>query len=250
MIASNHAATFDFEVHTNEVNVMCELSVARLLDKLIHVASQHAASLGFGQTDLMLNNHTWVLARMRIALLQSIPLGQTYRVTTWVESVNRRFTTRRFLLHDTAGTLLGHAASVWSIIDFATRQSIDILSYATIVDRVADYPTLPLPVGKISALPSDHPIDYMHRVRVSELDINAHMTSIQYVAHLIDTLPLTQFQTHRVADFEIHFLQEALYDESLSLHRLATGPDNHIIEMRSEGLLKSRCQCQFASRNE
>ncbi len=249
MTAPSHAATFAFDVHTHEVNVMSELSIARLLDKLVHVASLHATSLGFGHADLIRNNHTWVLARMRMVLLQSIALGQRYRITTWVESVNRRFTTRRFLLHDEAGTLLGHAASVWSIIDFTTRQSVDILSYTAISDCVDDRPVMPLSVGKIAALPTDHPIDYSFRVRVSELDINAHMTSIQYVAHLIDTLPLAQFQSHRVADFEIHFLQEALYDESLTLHCLPTSHDAYIIEMRGQNQTKARCQCQFTPRN-
>ena len=109
------------------------------------------------------------------------------------------------------------------------------------------YEDYPCPIerpGRISAVADENPEDY--RVRISDLDVNRHLTTTQYIAHLLDRFPLEKFDEERVDRFEVQFLNEVLYDERVLLLKQKIEKGEYALEMRNEqGVSCCKCKCVF-----
>ena len=235
-----------YPVNSNLANAQQEISVPAVLECLIDAASRHAESWGFGFHDLKANNHAWVLARMAFEMTRYPHVDETLTVETWVESINKRFSTRNFRLLDQNLNIVGYGRSTWSIIDFTSRRSADLTAYDAIGKLEEE---LPCPIeqpGRIANIGEGADKCEEYRVRVSDLDINRHMTSARYVEHLLDLFGLERFDAERIGRFEVQFLNEARYGDAVVLLRQELAPGEYALEMKSDdGGSLCKCKCIF-----
>ncbi|MGL4292704.1 MAG: acyl-[acyl-carrier-protein] thioesterase [Bacteroidales bacterium] len=243
-LKKSSAGVHHYPVYSNQVNAQKELPVSMLVQHLIDAASRDAEKWGFGFRHLISNNHAWVLARLAFEIERYPMVDDTLTIETWVEGVNKHFTSRNFRLLDQNLNVLGYGRSVWSVIDFQTRESVDLSIYEDIGKRIQD---LPCPIekpGRISPIKSEEARIY--RVEVSDLDINRHMTSSRYIDHLLDLFTLEKFDQNRIARFEVQYLSEALYNENLHLFKEKTKENEYVLEMRNDaGISMCKCKCFF-----
>lgn len=111
-----------------ECNCEKEMPVWLMTERIIDVATEHANSWGVGYARLILDNQAWVLSRVAIEMKRWPKVNETYTLSTWVEDYNRHFSERNIEVTDTDGNVIGHARTVWVVIDLTTRQSCDISS--------------------------------------------------------------------------------------------------------------------------
>lgn len=238
-----------YPVNSNQVNAQQEMPVSHIAGCLIDAASRHAEKWGFGFDDLMVTNRVWVLARLAFDMERYPKVNDTLTVETWVEGVNKHFSTRNFRMLDQNGEVIGYGRSVWSMIDFDTRASVSLIGDDNIGNDIGqliqDLPCPIAPPGRIASVKEGEREDY--RVRVSDLDVNRHMTSARYIDHLLDMFSLHQFDKHRVARFEVQYMNEALYDEEVELLKEATAEEGvYVLEMRNAtGTSLCKCKCTF-----
>lgn len=109
-----------------ECNCEKEMPVWLMTERIIDVATEHANSWGVGYARLILDNQAWVLSRVAIEMKRWPKVNETYTLSTWVEDYNRHFSERNIEVTDTDGNVIGHARTVWVVIDLTTRQSCDI----------------------------------------------------------------------------------------------------------------------------
>ncbi|MEG0994090.1 MAG: thioesterase [Bacteroidales bacterium] len=238
---TNFTGITHYPVNSNQVNAQQEMPVSMVAQCLIDAASRHAEKWEFGFRHLIQNNHAWVLARLAFEMERYPKVDDVLTVETWVEGVNKHFSSRNFRMLDQNLNVIGYGRSIWSVIDFETRESVDLAGYETIVKLAQD---LPCPIerpGRIGSVKTETGVPY--RVQVSDLDINRHMTSARYIDHLLDLFSLTQFDENRVARFEVQYLNEALYDENVLLLKEAAAQGEYILEMRNESGI-SLCKCK------
>ncbi|MEG1378069.1 MAG: thioesterase [Bacteroidales bacterium] len=243
---TNFTGITHYPVNSNQVNAQQEMPVSMVAQCLIDAASRHAEKWEFGFRHLIQNNHAWVLARLAFEMERYPKVDDVLTVETWVEGVNKHFSSRNFRMLDQNLNVIGYGRSIWSVIDFETRESVDLAGYETIVKLAQD---LPCPIerpGRIGSVKTETGVPY--RVQVSDLDINRHMTSARYIDHLLDLFSLTQFDENRVARFEVQYLNEALYDENVLLLKEAAAQGEYILEMRNEsGISLCKCKCVFVN---
>lgn len=100
-----------------ECNCEKEMSVWLMTERIIDVATEHANSWGVGYARLILDNQAWVLSRVAIEMKRWPKVNETYTLSTWVEDYNRHFSERNIEVTDTDGNVIGHARTVWVVID-------------------------------------------------------------------------------------------------------------------------------------
>ena len=208
----------DFYLTAAEVNAQEEMPLSRLVTLIIDTATGHANLLGFGYAHMMESNTSWVLSRLSIDIIRMPGVNQSYRLLTWVESVNRIYSERLFELKDTeTGETVAWAHTVWMAIDMDSRRPTDLTCHKALVDVINDRPFGGVKGGKLQPV-HDGAEGYDYRFKVSDIDVNRHVTTRRYIDLITDLWPLEKYMADRVTRFEIAFKHEARYDqESLTL---------------------------------
>ena len=213
-----------------------------IAEALINAASYHALSLGVGFPDLIKNNHIWVLARMAFEMKRYPKAKEDLVIETWVEGYNKHFTSRNMRMLTSEGEELGFCRTIWSILDFDTREPQDLTNYIGIANCAFESPC---PIEKPGRIPSANDDDpEIFKVKYSDLDVNRHMTSSKYIEHMLDCFDLETFDNKIVGRFEIQYINEALYNEEIKIYKQKIKEDEFIIEMRNNND-NALCKCRI-----
>lgn len=208
----------EFYLTAAEVNAQEEMPLSRLVTLIIDTATAHANSLGFGYAHMMETNTSWVLSRLSIDLRRMPGVNRKYMLVTWVDNVNRLYSDRMFELQDgQTGEVIGWAHTTWMAIDMDSRRPTDLSRHQALVDIVTerefggDKGGKLLPVGAEAS-------GYTYIFKVSDIDVNRHVTTRRYIDLITDLWPLDKYAESRVSRFEIAFKHEARYaEESVTL---------------------------------
>ena len=245
-----------------ETNPEQELSLTLLTAKIIDIATAHANSLGIGNPVMAHLHAGWVLSRLTIEMMEYPHVNDTYTLTTWIESWNRHFSERAFML-TCNGRVMGYARSIWMVMDIEARRNVG-LSHLTlppemiserpcpIARQMRHYPIVPLstpmiPAGAIEATAPATPYTFKY----CDLDSYRHVNTVRYVTMLLNQFTLADFDATLVDRLELSFLHETRYGMSVLLLRADTpatadAPDTYLSSFSliradtSEGLLFAR----------
>ena len=235
MNAPDKIGTYRFVAEPFHVDFTGRLTLGVLGNHLLNCAGFHATDRGFGMATLHEENYTWVLSRLAIELDVMPRQYEEFTVQTWVENVYRLFTDRNFAILDKAGRPLGYARSVWAMINMNTRRPADLLAMHG--GNIAGYicPGLPCPIDKPSRIKVAAPEpEATLTAKYSDIDINGHVNSIRYIEHILDLFPLGQYRQKRIRRFEMAYVAESYFGDTLSLYHDSEG-DVHQVEIRKAG---------------
>lgn len=204
----------EFYLTAAEVNAQEEMPLSRLVTLIIDTATAHANSLGFGYAHMMETNTSWVLSRLSVDLDRMPGVNRSYRLVTWVDCVNRLFSDRLFQLQDVeTGETLGWAHTTWMAIDMTTRRPTDLTVHKSLVDVINTVREFGgEKSGKLLPL-HDGATGYNYIFKVSDIDVNRHVTTRRYIDLITDLWSLDMYNECRVSRFEIAFKHEARYAE-------------------------------------
>ncbi|MGM9759047.1 MAG: acyl-[acyl-carrier-protein] thioesterase [Parabacteroides sp.] len=212
---------YSFDVVSYQLDFQGRVPLPLLGNYLLHAASAHAADRGFGYQEMTEKRTAWVLSRMAIEVNHYPASSGEVTVYTWVDEVNRLFTSRCFEMQRD-GKPFGYARSIWAAIDLESRRPTP-LDEAGLAPYLSDRPCPITKPGKIMPVEAkSEPLPYL--VKYSDLDINGHLNSIKYIEHLLDLFDIELFRTRRVSRFEIAYQSEGRYGMLLDLHLLETAP--------------------------
>jgi len=205
-----------------------------LINRLIEVATLHANQIGIGYAFLTLEHQTWVLSRVAVEMKRYPGVNEHYSISTWISSISRLFSERDFEISGDEGEVIGHARTVWAVIDTRTRQVGDISRISWVKELI---PARECPVEKPSRL---HPVrmpdsgtevpegfrEAKYRFQYTDIDFNRHVNSSRYIELLLNQWSLDFHDANRLTRFEIAYIHEARYDmeATLLLQTEATAP--------------------------
>lgn len=201
----------EFYLTAAEVNAQEEMPLSRLVTLIIDTATGHANSLGFGYAHMMENNTSWVLSRLSIDIMRMPWVNRSYRLITWVDSVTRIYSERLFELQDSmTGETLAWAHTTWMAIDMDSRRPTDLTVHQAIIDVINKRDFGGTKGGKLQPLGTDA-TGYSYTFKVSDIDVNRHVTTRRYIDLITDLWPLEMYNEQRISRFEIAFKHEARY---------------------------------------
>ena len=234
-MTDSKVGTYQFVAEPFHCDFSGKLTMSVLGNHLLNCAGFHAADRGFGIATLNESHYTWVLSRLAIELEDTPRQYEDFTIQTWVEKVYRLFTDRNFAILDKEGKAIGYARSVWAMISLETRKPADLLTLhgGSITDYVCDKEC---PIDKprrIKVAETTLPTTY--QTKYSDIDINGHVNSIKYIEHILDLFPLETFKEKRIKRFEMAYVAESYYGDTLSFFRQEVGEDEYDIEVKKNG---------------
>jgi len=201
-----------YQVRSYEVDCHHRLSVLSIFNFMQEAASRHAEELGVSIQQLLSENYTWLLSRLKIKIA-SFPVWQDQiRISTWPSGAQRLFALRDFEIRDKDNQAVASAVSAWLVLDVQKRRPVRIGPFVERLKPLEGGHILPGTLDKLQALKyRTHEKKLV--VRYRDLDINQHANNVSFVEWLIESVPVRVLNTSTLAELEINFLAEAFYED-------------------------------------
>ena len=71
-----------------------------------------------------------------------------------------------------------------------------------------------------------------YQTKYSDIDINGHVNSIKYIEHILDLFPMETFKRKSVHRFEMAYVAESYYGDTLSFYLEEKGDNEYDIEVK------------------
>lgn len=126
LTAKDLRLTHKYMLTAAECDARGTISPALMTERIIEVATQHANLLGIGYADLSQHGIGWVLSRMALCMQRWPRFNRSFALHTWIEDVNRLYSTRCMRITGEDGDTIGEARTIWAAINTADRTPADI----------------------------------------------------------------------------------------------------------------------------
>lgn len=225
--------TYTFVAEPFHVDFTGKLFMGVLGNHLLNSAGFHATERGFGIAEMNESNYTWVLSRLAVEMMDMPSEYEIFSVDTWIENVYRLFTDRNFTIYGKDGKVYGYARSVWAMINLDTRKPADLLALhgQELVDYIETDKICPIEKPGRIKVTQQMPLRTIE-VYYNDIDINGHVNSIKYIEHILDLFPKQWFAEKKVARFEMAYVAESYYGDTLSFFRDEVDEGIYDIEVR------------------
>lgn len=235
-MSTNKIGAYSLVAEPFHVDFTGRLTLGVLGNHLLNCAGFHANERGFGMARLNEDNYTWVLSRLAIELDDMPRQYEEFTVKTWVENVYRLFTDRNFALLNKDGRTIGYARSVWAMINMNTRRPADLLTVngGRIMEYICHDEECPIEKPSRIKIESTEPIATL-TAHYSDIDINGHFNSVRYIEHILDLFPLDLYRQKHIRRFEMAYVAESYYGDTLSFFCDDEGNDSYQVEIRKNG---------------
>jgi medium-chain acyl-[acyl-carrier-protein] hydrolase len=240
---------YKFMAEPFHVDCNGELPMNVLSNCMLNAADFHSDARGFGITFLRENKCTWVLSRLAVEMNRMPYQYESFEIETWCEKIYRFFTDRNYNVYDGQGEIIGHARSVWAMIDIDTRKPLDLLSVQS--GRLVDYvdPDLECPMEKPSHIKlHEGKLVKEYTSQYSDIDINGHVNSVKYMQHILDIFPMEKYKAQRIKRFEIAYVSECYYGNTLSFYKEEPEENISDIEVKCNDTVACRSRVVFENK--
>ena len=228
----NKIGTYKFVAEPFHVDFTGRLTMGVLGNHLLNCAGFHASERGFGIAEINENHYTWVLSRLAIELEDMPRHYEDFSIHSWIENVYRLFTDRNFELVNKDGKTIGYARSVWAMISMETRKPADLFTlHGESLNHYASDRECPIAKpGRIRVAQQEPVAEYL--TKYSDIDINGHVNSIKYIEHILDLFPMDTFKEKSIRRFEMAYVAESYYGDTLSFYLEQKTENEYDIEVK------------------
>lgn len=229
--------TETFHLTAGQTDLFGRMPLPLVASRAIEMATEHANMLRIGYSELADNGMAWVLARLSIQMIRSPKINEFYTMSTWIESYNRFFSDRCFLMTDASGRPIGHIRSVWVAINVHTRSMADLSAIESTLFPVADR-SCPVPKCRPPRIARDAAVvSQPYTFKFSDLDFNGHVNTIRYLDLVMNQHTPDWYRSNPVNGLEASFDHECLYDQTVEAVTgpAAADPARSVTEIRRDG---------------
>ncbi|MGN1376621.1 MAG: acyl-[acyl-carrier-protein] thioesterase [Prevotella sp.] len=230
------------------------LFMGHLGNHLLNAADFHSIERGFGMTYLHPIHKTWVLSRLAVEMDSMPEQYERFVVETWIESAKRFFTSRDFRISNVSDNkVYGYGRSVWAMIDTETREPQNIYDIKDgLIDSYVETEKL-CDMGGLSRVKMVDDAAFVSSIKTGycDVDVNGHINSIKYIEHILDLFPLDYYRIYRLKRFDIAYVAESYYGDTLRFYREDCGDNEYNIRVtkvstKSDAEIETcRCKVKF-----
>lgn len=221
------------------------ISFAGLINSILDAAGKHAETNHFGIEDLMQDGKTWILNRILFEFLTEQPKSRNLQIETWVDNIGDVFTNRRFSVFDENKNLFASACTNWAMIDIKSRRFLPLKKHLDMNFIVSGKEKFTCEPEKIPEIKTNQNIIRTVEALYSDIDINKHVTSTRYIQLIFDAFSLEHHQHNNIKKFEINFLSEVLYGDSIVVKMEIVTENKFIIELIKSSDSKVACRSRI-----
>jgi acyl-ACP thioesterase len=212
----------EYSIAFAEVDTKNEVFLPHLWNLMQETAWHHADHLGVGYSDLVKQQHFWVLSRLSIQMDEYPRWGDRIKIRTWLTGIGRLFALRNFSIANSKGDILATAKSAWLVLDLKSRRPQKINPvFKHILHMFDDLVSNEEPEKLPSPVQSKVGKSYM--VRYSDIDRHHHVNNTKYIEWILDSYPFEIHQKYHIHTFEINFLAESSHEDEIWIHTESLG---------------------------
>lgn len=213
-----------YKVRSYEVDLRRRVSLPVILNMMQEGASNDAASLRFGFTDLQEMKRLWVLSRIKMLISAFPKWGEKISLYTWPGGKERLFALREFRIVDERERMIIRASSAWLVLDLEKRRPVRFDDFF----RERGIPLEKDPRSEaIDKLPTavEGREGREFSVQICDLDINDHANGAKYLEWVLDSYQKQYVCENEVYECTINFLEECNQGDTLIVRTLELGSD-------------------------
>jgi len=203
-----------YQIRSYEVDCHHRLSVLSIFNFMQEAASRHAEALGVSIQQLLSENYTWLLSRLKIKIASFPSWKDQIRVSTWPSGAQRLFALRDFELKNNNDQAVAAAVSAWLVLDVKKRRPVRIGPFVERLRPLEGEHILPDILDKLPGL-EFRTYEKRFVVRYRDLDINQHVNNVSFVEWLVESIPSGTLNASVLTELEINFLAEAFYEDHI-----------------------------------
>jgi len=203
-----------------EVDFFNKLRIDSTFNYLQEAASNHAIHLGWGYIDLIKNELTWILSRIKLVVYEYKNLGDMIEIETFPKGIDNLFALRDFRLRDRNQKIFALATSAWLLINVNTLRPVkseEFYNFINYISRDSESAINGTP-GKIN-FPGKIETIYEHRIRYTDLDLNYHVNNAKYIEFILDCFDIQNFHDREISSIQVNFLGELKYGDKVKISK-------------------------------
>lgn len=200
----------DFKTTAEDFDKNGQIKISSILYFFQEAATEHADIIGVGGDDLMKDNIVWILAKMKLRILENLKPDQDYYVMTYPRAQKSRFCPRDYYLYNGDGKMVAVGSAIWSLMDWTTRKIVKMdLNFG---GDLREDEAFPEGIEKIRSKNAEPVGEYV--VVSEDIDSNEHTNNCVYGDIAMRASTITE-----VGDFVIQYSKETREGETIHLFR-------------------------------
>ena len=225
-----------FKIRTSECDNKMKLIPAAILDMFQETAGRHCVPTKLDSPSLIKkHNSTWVLTAMAIEFKEFPKWPEEVEVETWAKSFTGFKAFRDYKVYNKDGKSIVAGASIWAMLNLDTHRPTKIDTIASAMTLNSGVDALNVKPGKLE-LDSDNFEETLIKVTFGDIDMNNHVSNIQYIAWLYQNTNKEYLENSELRSLNIAYKGEAyLNDELIYKSSINNGSGSHIFVNRDTG---------------
>ncbi len=206
----------EYNIHYYEVDIHKRVLITSIMNYLGDMAMYQSETLGVGIDYLKENKMAWVLYKWDITMLSYPILNETIRLETYAHSFKKFYADRKYDIFDYRGNKIGHADSVWILINTETRRPIRVTKDLYEVYGIENSTSTLKNIENILSI-NEVDSEKSFQVRYSDIDTNMHVNNVKYAAWAIETIPEDIILNKKLRNIKVTYTKETKYGEIIKV---------------------------------
>lgn len=212
---------------------MCDstgrLGIPNCFEQCMNIATEHAAALGVGITDLATRRLFWLAVRTRIVFHSMPAIESAVTMETWPEAPQRLRCNRSYRM--TQGDIpVFEGRTEWTLLNTDTGALIrgDAVYPDTMAFDVP--PVFDTPFARVRDDFDAIPPYAEYTVRSTDIDLGGHMNNTAYIRALCGSFSTAELAGFPIGVLDVRYVSPALEGETIRFRRRDL---NHVTEIRA-----------------
>ena len=210
---------YSYMIEPKDADLVGRATMVSIFDYLMRTAHVDAQKHKLGVYEIRKKNLAWVISRAVVEMGTVLRDMDHFQVVTWISECNRIACVRNFIILDTDGKEIGHAVTQWSMIDFKSREAVNLLNQPRIIRHLhPEYPTCGIYPKKLLSQPEySHRED--HKVVYSDLDFNGHVHNTVYLQLASELCPELLTAGKGISELRIQYKKQVKECTAVTVRR-------------------------------
>ena len=186
---------------------------------------------------------SWVYTKYKICLHDRLDFDGPSTIETWVSYLDRVRTWQDICLtHNGKVFLTGRLESCLAHMDEGRLAAIKEIN---LPEDLCEERDIPMPsFTKTPRKPPELLPIYEYTVRYTDLDKSHHMNNLHYIELFLNAFGPEDYSAHPVKEFEIHYLTQSFYGETLQVCRNPKADGIELYAMKEDGSVAAVCRME------
>lgn len=192
-----------------------KLSVPRMFEIFMDVATEHAVKLSISAKDLG-NDLFWLAVRTKVRVSRRPEMSQEVTVTTWPQMPVRVRTNRHYTISDADGVMIS-GKTEWAVINTQTGRLQRLTDIFPSGFEFGDEVAIEEPYARVSDDFTDAEIVGEYTVKSTDIDVGQHMNNSAYVRAFFSLFSCKELEENEFTEFDIAYKAQSYEGETLTV---------------------------------